>query len=177
MILIGVVLIGGTAMNAIGVNAAWLVLPILICTIPSVYAFISGAPYLPTDISTLLKMLKLAQIRPGEKVCDLGCGDGRLLRAAADLGAQTEGFELSIFLFLLARLHGNGNIHYKNFWNADVSYADVIFIYQQPRAMNRIEKHIWPNLKSGCRVIVNTFPFPNLEPALTDGHVYRYEKS
>ncbi len=170
------ILFSGGVLSAMGINSTWLVLFVILLTLPSVYAMYLGSPYLPTDKSTVKRMLKLAEIQPGEKVYDLGCGDGRLVHAAAKLGADSIGYELSIYLYLIARMSGSGKIYYKNYWKVDLSDADVIFFYQGPRMMARFEKEKWPDLKEGCRLVVNTFPFPNLEPTFTDGHVYRYDK-
>ena len=40
---------------------------------------LGGAPFVPTPSKVLQRMIELADIKPGEKVYDLGCGDGRLV--------------------------------------------------------------------------------------------------
>ena len=55
-----------------------------------------GAPFVPTSRATLKKMMRLAKIKHGERVYDLGCGDGRLVRAAAEAGATATGYEVSL---------------------------------------------------------------------------------
>ena len=42
-----------------------------------------GAPWVPTSRQVIYKMLSMAEVKPGEVVYDLGCGDGRVLIAAA----------------------------------------------------------------------------------------------
>ncbi|MEW6237298.1 MAG: methionine biosynthesis protein MetW, partial [Candidatus Omnitrophota bacterium] len=128
-----------------------------------------------TDAKTVERMIVLADIQPGELAVDLGCGDGRLLQAAAKAGADTMGYELSLILYLLARWRGV-NVRYRNLWKADVSQADVVFCYLVPRAAARFEREIWPRLKPSCRIVVNAFPLPNLKPIAADGTVYRYDK-
>lgn len=175
-ILVLVVLLAGTLTGVLGINAAWLVIPIALLTIPSVFAMFTGSPYLPTDRETLKRMLEFADIQKGEKTADLGCGDGRLVRAAAQKGAVSTGYEISIFLYLIARFMG-GDIHYQNFWKADLREMDVVFIYLEKRFLPRFEREIWPHLKPGCRVISNTFALPSIPPTASDGYcVYRYEK-
>ena len=177
IVLIIVVLAAGTLANQFGFHSAWLLAPLVLCTIPSVYAMLTGSPYLPTDRDTLKRMVALAQLKPGETVVDLGCGDGRFVRAAAKTGAKAIGYELSIYLYLIARLMGGGEIHYKSYWKADLSDADVVFMYLEKRYLPRFERELWPQLKPGCRVIANTFPLPTIPPEAKDGtHIYRYVK-
>jgi predicted RNA methylase len=62
------------------------------------------APYVPAPPLVGQSMLKLAALQPGETVVDLGCGDGRLLRAAVDAGAgRAVGYELDAELVTAAR--------------------------------------------------------------------------
>jgi hypothetical protein len=69
------------------------------------------SPYVPTSRKAVERMLDMANVRPGEIVIDLGCGDGRVLREASRRGAQTIGYEISIFMFLIARLlRGRGSL-------------------------------------------------------------------
>ncbi len=175
-VLILVVIIFGNLLSFFGINPAWIVIPIIVLTLPTVYTTFSGSPFLPTDKSTLKRMIKLADILPGDLVYDLGCGDGRIMREAAKRGAKTIGYEISIYLYLAAKWFGSGDVRLQNFWNADLSDADVIFCFIGPRAMARFELEKWHTLKPGCRVIVHAFAFPNLEPTATDLHVYRYDK-
>lgn len=170
------VVMGAGLFHWLGLNTAWIVVPILLGSLPSVYVMLFGAPFIPTNKRSVAKMMELAQIRPGEKVCDLGCGDGRLVKEASKAGADAVGYEMSVYLFCYAWLNNPGHIRYQNFWKADLRDADVVFMYQLPKAMERFEREIWPMLKPGCRVVVNTFPFPNLELSVSIGHIYRYEK-
>lgn len=175
-VLIIVVVIFGNLLSVLGYNPAWLLIPIIILTLPTVYTTFSGSPFLPTDKATLKRMIGIADILSGELVMDLGCGDGRLMRAARELGAITIGYEISIYLYLIAKWLHSGDVRYQNFWNADLSKADVIFCFIGRRAMARFELEKWHTLKPGCRVIVHAFAFPNLKPTATDLHVYRYDK-
>ena len=60
-----------------------------------------GAPFVPTPRKTMQKMLDKAQIKPGQIVYDLGCGDGRFIRVAArKYQAKAIGIELNPILYL-----------------------------------------------------------------------------
>jgi SAM-dependent methyltransferase len=173
------VLIVGSGLQVLGLSSSWFLLLLAVLSLPSLYAMLTGAPFVPTDRVTIQRMLAISLIKEGEKAVDLGCGDGRLVRAAHALGARAVGYEFSIFLFCVARIlsKGQGRIVYKNFWKADFSDVDVLFCYQLPRFEKRFIQTIWPQLKPGCRIVVNTFSLRSLEPVLTDGHVYLYVKN
>ena len=69
------------------------------------------APYVPTPHVGVEKMLEMADVRPGDVVFDLGCGDGRIVRRAAQVYEATGvGFELSTAVYYWARL--------LNWWNS-----------------------------------------------------------
>ena len=58
------------------------------------------APYLPTPDTIVEKMLQLGHLKAGEKMCDLGSGDGRIVIAAArEYHANATGIELDDTLF------------------------------------------------------------------------------
>jgi cyclopropane fatty-acyl-phospholipid synthase-like methyltransferase len=54
-----------------------------------------GAPWAPTSMKIVHKMLTMAEVRPGDLVYDPGCGDGRMiLTAARRYGARALGIEI-----------------------------------------------------------------------------------
>ena len=59
----------------------------------------------PTDRKTVRRILHLASVKPGERLIDLGCGDGRIVVAAArDFGAEAIGVEIDPFRVLWGRI-------------------------------------------------------------------------
>lgn len=129
----------------------------------------SGAPFVPTGKKIAQKMIALAKIQSGEKVYDLGCGDGRLVFMAAEKGADAVGVEISLPIVLWARLRKyigkkQGAIIHGSLWNTDVSDADVIFLYLFPHMVARFEEEIFPRLKKGCRVVTHGFAMRKTKP-------------
>ena len=58
------------------------------------------APYYPTPMVVVDKMLKLGELKPGEKMFDLGSGDGRLvIMAAKKFKADATGVEFDDVLY------------------------------------------------------------------------------
>lgn len=146
--------------------------------LPGLLVIRSGAPFVPSSRETVQRMLKLANIKPSECVVDLGCGDGRLVIAAAKLGAQAIGYERSLPTFLLAWIkalpHRRARIRFRNFWKQDHRNADVVFCYLLTSTMQEFRDCIWPTLKPGCRVISHAFRMAGVEPRAHDGNVVLY---
>lgn len=158
----------------------WIFSGMLIFSLPGIYAMVTGAPFVPTPSKTLKKMIELAKVKKGENVFDLGCGDGRIVFAAAAEGAKAVGYELSVPTFLLARFRSlfkpKAKILYRNFWSQDYRNADVIFCFLLTDTMQKFYQHIWPQLKPGCRVVSNAFKIKNLNPQASDGQAVLYVK-
>lgn len=144
-------------------------------------AFMTGAPFVPSTPKTAEKMIELAQLKPGKRVYDLGSGEGRLLFLAARKGALATGFEINPFLVILTKLkvlvsrhRRQISVHWRNFWHADLSRADVVFIYLLPWKMTRLKQFLLAQLKPGTLVVSNSFIFPDWKVLRQDpqNHVY-----
>lgn len=149
--------------------------------LPGIRARWKGAPYVWTGSVTQAIMLQFADIHAEDTVFDLGCGDGRLVRAAARCGATAIGIEASLLTFLLAWCWSastrKAHIRFGDLWKEDYRDADVVFCYMLVASMERFEREIWPTLKPGCRVVSNTFRMKGVEPVRIEGGVYLYRKS
>ena len=54
-----------------------------------------GAPWHPLLPGTIKRILRFADIRPGETICDLGCGEGRvLITSAKEFSTRAIGVEI-----------------------------------------------------------------------------------
>lgn len=138
-----------------------------------VIAFVTGAPFVPSAKNTAASMISLTELKEGMKVYDLGSGEGRLLKLAEEKGATAIGFEINPFLVLFCRLR-RLRAYWKNFWHADLSDADVVFVYLLPWKMEKLEKFLKKQLKPGALVVSNSFIFPNLKKVREDrvNHAY-----
>lgn len=141
----------------------------LIIVIPTVYVMISGAPFVPTPMKQVERMLKSAEIKPGHRVYDLGSGDGRLVhKASRHYGADAIGYEYSPIVWAWAKAispfwRSKAKIKYANLWRKDLSDADVIVCYLLPHAMKRFNKEIIPQLRPGTRIVSHAFKIPQLD--------------
>lgn len=146
-------------------------------------SIVAGAPYVPSSDERVRMMLRMSRLQPGERVVDLGSGDGRLVISAAALGATAIGYEVNPFLTLRARaiawkagLAKRVDFHNETFLRAPLGDYDVIFCYLLPSLMAKVEAKLERELKPGARVVVNAFPLPSWKPVATRDHVYVYEK-
>ena len=145
---------------------------------------IIGAPFESTNEKTLRKMIKFSKVKKNEKVADLGSGNGKIVIEFAKLPAVAEahGFEINPFLVWFSKrkikklgLENKAFIHWKNFWNQNLSEYDVIIVYQIILIMKKLERKLRKELKKGSRIISNTWKFPNWKPKKQDRDIYLYE--
>lgn len=152
---------------------------LLIVIVPGMYAMIFGAPMLRTSDKRLAAILKLGTFMPDDKVVDLGCGDGKIIRAIASREVRdVTGYEFSVPTYFLARFlaHGKAKVIFGNFWKQDLRRFDVIICFLMERTMLDFERKIWPRLSPGTRVISNEFLMSGVKPAMKEGMVYLYLK-
>ena len=133
----------------------------------------SDAPYVPTKMESIRKILKRARVKKDKKFYELGSGDGRVAIAAAKLGANTVGIEQSWLRVLYSRWKASRQNSprglFCQFLHGDVfkkSYgdADTVYIYLLHKGVNKLETKLKKELKKGAIVITQTYHFPNWKP-------------
>lgn len=128
-------------------------------------------PYVPTPKKVVEFMIERANLKGSETIYDLGCGDARILIATKKKfpGVRAIGYELPVGVWLLAKIRiwaskQNVIVHLQNYLKADLSDADVIFLYLVPEVMQKLCRKLEKELKPGTRVISHGFKFPDKEP-------------
>jgi ribosomal protein L11 methylase PrmA len=142
-------------------------------------AFYGGAPYVASTHASIDTALALAGLTASDRFADLGCGDGQVVLAAAKKGvAEAVGFEIDPLLAREASKktagYTNAKIHRTSFWEADLTPFDVVYLFQIPYAMPRLEKKLLSELKPSARVVSNGFKFPNWLPTASQGTIALY---
>lgn len=134
----------------------------------------SDAPYVPTKMGGIRKVLKLAGVKKGKKFYELGSGDGRVVIEAARLGADSSGIEQSWLRILYSRYQtlklashigsGNTKFYHGNIFKKSYEDADIVYIYLLQKAVNKLEEKLKKELKKGSIIITQTYHFPNWNP-------------
>jgi len=142
-------------------------------------------PYVATQDEKVETIIKLANIKKGETVVDLGSGDGRLLYAAAKRGAIAIGYELNPLLIIItiarSKIKGlskNVVVKKQSLWEADLKTADVVFVYGRKHTMKRFQDFVYKNCKKGARVTVNsdkTISFPSQKALKSENGIFLYK--
>ena len=106
----------------------------------------SLAPFVSSPLSVVKKMLEIAELKPGETLFDLGCGDGRIpIMAAQEFGAFGMGVDLNRRLVERARaevkrldLYERVEIIEGDIFDQDLSDTDVVTMYLTTTANDKV---------------------------------------
>lgn len=132
-----------------------------------------GAPFVPSSNKIVNSILQEIKLKDQMCVYDLGCGDGRfLIEASKKAKIIGEGYELTLVVWLLAKLRvlfsgkKNIHIHLNTYMKADLSRADVVFVYLLPKAIKKLTDKFEKEMKKGSLVISHAFQVAGLETKL-----------
>jgi precorrin-6B methylase 2 len=117
-------------------------------------------------------MLEAAELKPGEMLYDLGCGDGRIpIAAARDYKARGMCVELSEELVQRTRreiarlgLEKSVEVWQGNLLEADLKPADVVTLYLLTSSNELLKPILEKSLKSGARVVSHDFVMRGWKP-------------
>ncbi len=135
-------------------------------------------PYEPTHPQVVQLMLRLARVGPSDIVYDLGCGDGRIVVAAArDFGARGVGIDIDPQRIREARenaaLAGVADkVDFKlgDIMKADFHEATVVTLYLLDSVNVRLRPRLFAQLAAGSRVVSHAFSMGDWEPDKTVHH-------
>lgn len=131
------------------------------------------APFVTSPQPIIDRMLEIANLKGGETLYDLGCGDGRILVSAVKkFGAKAVGIEVSEQLVRRA----NQNIHSQgiddqakviqgDMMSVDVGGAQVVSLYLLTEANDLLKPKLEKELKPGARVVSLDFKVRGWKPA------------
>lgn len=127
--------------------------------------------YVPTPEPVVDRMLELAAVQEGDVVYDLGCGDGRIVIAAAErYGVKAWGFDIDPVRVAEARENAKTagvehlvTIEQKDIFTLDLSPASVITLYLLPELNVRLIPQL-EQLKPGSRIVSHDFDMEGVTP-------------
>ena len=131
--------------------------------------------YVPTSDTVVDAMLKLANVRSGDVVYDLGSGDGRIVIAAAkDYGARGVGIDIDPERIAesnenAAKAGVTDKVKFikADLFESDFSEANVVTLYLLSKLNERLKPMLMEQLKPGTRVVSHAFDMGDWEPDQT----------
>ena len=143
------------------------------------FVLLFGAPYLPTLSKQVQIAMDMVDLQPGQTLLELGCGDGKVLVAAAKRGWHVVGFELNPLLVLICKLRTWRyrtlvTVKWGNFWTQPWPSADGIFVFVMPRHMPKLDKKIMQSTVKQVKLVSFAFEIPGKQPLKKHAGVYLY---
>jgi len=136
----------------------------------------SLAPYVPSPPDVVDRMLTLAKVGPGDVVYDLGCGDGRIVIAAAQkFGARGVGVDIDPRLIVQAEANARAagvqnrvKFLIEDAMKVDVSDATVVTLYLLSASNVKLRPLLTKQLRRGARIVSHSFAIGDWEPEVVD---------
>jgi SAM-dependent methyltransferase len=145
------------------------------------FVVLFGAPYVPTLKPQADTAFSLLNLEPGQTLVELGCGDGRVLIAAAKKEIYVVGYELNPLLAIVCwartrRYKKYVKVVWGNFWNHEWPAADAIFVFLLDKYMEKLDKKITQKY-NGKKVKLVSFAFqiPGKRPVLVKNGLFLYQ--
>ena len=121
-------------------------------------------PYVPTTEPAVEAMMKLGEVTKDDILYDLGCGDGRLVIAAAKRGARGVGIDINPDRIKEARenakkagVEDRVKFVEADLFEADIREATVVTLFLLPDVNLKLKPKLMRDLKPGTRLVSNTF--------------------
>jgi SAM-dependent methyltransferase len=128
--------------------------------------------YVPTTNEAVEAMLKLADVKKTDVVYDLGCGDGRIVIAAAkNRGARGVGIDIDPGRISESKENAKKasveklvRFERTDLFLADIHDATVITLFLLPEMNLKLLPKLLRDLKPGARIVSNTFDMGDWKP-------------
>jgi ribosomal protein L11 methylase PrmA len=116
-------------------------------------------------------MIRLARVKKGDVVFDLGCGDGRMvILAALKHGCRGKGFDIDPERVSVAQSNVKKNgvgelvaIVEKDIFEVNLGEADVLLLYLLPELNKKLLPQ-FEKLKPGSRIVTHDYDIEGIEP-------------
>jgi protein-L-isoaspartate O-methyltransferase len=136
-----------------------------------------GAPYLPTLNPQAEAALDMLDLKPGQTLLELGCGDGKLLILAAERGLNVVGVELNPILALISyvrtrKYRSQVRVICANFWKLTWPKSDGVFVFLLDKFMPKLDQRM---LTQGGRLASVAFAVPRRKPLKEHAGVFLYD--
>ena len=131
--------------------------------------------FVPTPQEVVDEMLRLADVKKGDVLYDLGSGDGRIpVTAAKKFGVRAVGIDIDPQRIAEANENAKRNgvtslVTFRNedLFKANFSEASVVTLYLLPDLNEKLRPKLWAELKPGTRIVSHQFEMGKWTPEKT----------
>jgi ubiquinone/menaquinone biosynthesis C-methylase UbiE len=131
--------------------------------------------YVPTPQEVVDEMLKLANVKKGDVLYDLGSGDGRIpVTAAKRYGVRAVGIDIDPARIQEARENAKKNgveklatFRMEDLFKSNFREATVVTLYLLPDLNEKLRPKLWRELKPGTRIVSHQFEMGDWKPEKT----------
>ncbi len=160
----------------------WVIITLLVLIICFGGVMLVGAPYLPTLSPQVKVALELSELKAGQTLLELGCGDGKVVIAAAKQGIKVVGYELNPILAAIAWLRSrryaqNVKIIWGDFWRQPWPPAEAVFVFLLPKYMSKLNNKVIHEAHRPAKLVSFAFSIPDRSPDAEKAGVYLYNYS
>lgn len=128
--------------------------------------------YYPTPDETVTEMLRLADIKPGDVLYDLGSGDGRIpIVAAQEYGIRSVGIEIDPRMVIVAeerarQANVGALVSFRNadMFRSNISEATVVTLYLSDKLNLLLRPKLLRELRPGSRILSHDFHMGDWKP-------------
>jgi len=131
--------------------------------------------FVPTPQEVVDEMLRLANVKKGDVLYDLGSGDGRIpITAARKFGVRGVGIDIDPQRIAEANENAKRSgvtdlvkFRQEDLFKADFREATVVTLYLLPDLNEKLRPRLWAELKPGTRIVSHQFEMGNWKPEKT----------
>lgn len=123
--------------------------------------------------------LLFLDLKPGQTLLELGSGDGRVVKAAAEQGLTVVGIEINPFLVIFSRVlcwryRKQVTIIWGDVWRVKWPKADGIFTFMLQRQMKKLDREVQQWQRQDVRLASFAFFIPDRKPEAEKNGIFLY---